>query len=85
MFTLARDTGQPSAWRLARELALAELMEWEAFYEVDGLLQREMASGKGAAEALRVVQLMIEIHAEAEAERKAKGQSPGQAPGRRED
>lgn len=49
-------------------------MEWEAFYEVDGLLQREMASGKGAADALRVVQLMIEIHAEAEAKRKAQGQ-----------
>jgi hypothetical protein len=73
LFTLARDTGRPSARQLARELSLAELVEWEAFYEVDGLLQREMASGKGPAEALRVVQLMIEIHAEAEAKRRAQG------------
>mgnify|MGYP007083445028 FL=1 len=45
-------------------MSWAQFVEWEAFYMVDALLQKEMQSGKSAAEALKVVETIIELHKE---------------------
>lgn len=47
--------------RLSLEIANTELVEWMAFYEVDALLQNEMRHGKSPAEALKMVEAILEI------------------------
>ena len=46
-----------------------ELNQWAAFYEVDGLMRKEMRSGKSPHQALELVKMMVEIQEEAEAKR----------------
>lgn len=41
-----------------------------AYYEIDGMLRNEMRRGKSGAEALEMVQAMIEIHEEQQAKRR---------------
>jgi len=43
-------------------MSVNELVEWMMFYEIDGMLRKEMHTGKSGAEALEMVRALVEIH-----------------------